>query len=503
MIFGRKERRSPKDPEERLEAHLDRAFQLVMQSTVQASRREVSVVVSAVLFEFVQTLDERVTRGSELMHVLSDDEKVKHYEQARAIFRRTDPLVQSMLKKDAMVAIPILTDAYAKACEAEIAGLAASPLDRMLDDEIVTSLSTLLAEQARTLPRSVKKKHVPEFEKLGSLTFVCVWILTEWLNSSERRKAQVSSEDVLTWTQFVDSYKPFAYVPVTGADLLEGLPTPAWLEEHPRDSALSWLEMVTNGYLAFQAGQFGHCVLIYALAEVERSLPRPRQLELDYAQSQVKGAPPSAAGEALSVSSEERLAFLADGLTFDPDFWTRHDSAPQETRDLVDGLAQMLDSEQAASAADELIHLSGSGVVSPETRALLAAHLVRMNRREDALHQLQYLVTVPVEYNEMARSIALGQLSMILYMDERYGEALGAVREALRCNFSNAVALLILSKLETTLNLDFPMSTLLELRVMGIDELKGKAARAEVARERIRKKPPYAWAYGFDYSTGE
>lgn len=499
MIFARKERTSLESPEARLDAQVGQALKLVLKAVTAASDNERSVIVGADMFDFVLATENRVGSGAALRTVLTDEQRQLFEQGARAIFRRADPTVQSVRKQGAETALAILTDTYAQACEAEIPGLAASGVDRALDDGIVTHLAALMARQAHGLPRSVKKN--PEaFEQLGVLVFVSVWMLSEWLKSPERSSARVSLGDVNAWTDFVGSYEPFPSVPITDMDLLEGLPTPTWVEEHPQERPLTWLETVTNGYLAFQAGEFGHCFVIYMLAREERELPPPRLAEFEYAQTQVAGAPPSASGEALSVSSQERLAFLSEGLTFDPDLWERHLDAPQDAKERAQQLVGVLDSDQASVALDELVELSGMGMLPPEIRARMAVHLSRLGRKEEALHQLRYLITIPPDRNEMARDYALGWLAFELFTDKRYSEALAAARQALRGNFSNVTALLALSKLETTVNCDFPMATLLELRAMAIDELRGRSAAARSARDRLRDKPPGNWAYGFAYS---
>jgi hypothetical protein len=273
-------------------------------------------------------------------------------------------------------------------------------------------------------------------------------------------------------------------------DLLVGCPKPERNEVGGDDFPLqNWYELLTNGYLAFQAGYLNLACKLYVAARAIYPLPIQRKNELSAAEYILEGHTVGAEGLAVIANSAQRQAFLMDGLSeiTDEELIAQQAAADLE---LINSLYLNLSGPNSAAAADKLNEIAKTSPLPATVRSVLAFHLGAAGRHNDSIHHLKIVMSMASKDDPRTRGKALGWLATAHVRNRNYAEGQMAAREALRFDLSNVSAISALAAFEFAVNLDVPMRALLELRMANIEEGEGRFEQARTRRAQLQAKGP-------------
>ncbi len=482
-MFGRKGKDSKSALTKRLGVQLDHAFEEMITAISQASDQDNDLAAEVGLFEFLQRLASEIPEPEKLLEMLTQSELERYSFFGRRLSRQVDPLIQRLADVSDDVAMPALKSAFAGALESVFECNFDFQDSRNVDRGIGLEFSLTLASHARKLG-NLNKKSEPDFEQFGVLTVVISWAFDQWLLSDERQSALINPYEAFSESDLASKFSSMVMLTHEPIDLLVGLPGTGL------DISPNWHELIVNGYLAFQVGALGHAERIYATAQEIYPLPPNRSHEYSYARHIVEGGTPTGQGQELTASSIERLAYLTNGLSTNPNEAARFHTVTDAIADKSLALSENLSGTSAETAIEDLCALAATGGLHPVARLRLAKAFSAVGRNEEAIEHFQILTTVDPKQDKLARQVALGNLAWELWKLRRFSEAKMAAQEALRGDLSDGFGISLLAHHEASINLDFRMRSMLELRVANIQEYFGKTEEAAHIRESINSRGP-------------
>lgn len=487
-MFGSRRSETEVDVRDRLRTQSAQAFVEMIRCLTTASDTTDDIVIGTELFNFLQRLERSIPDPARLLEDLPAAEGKAVTDMGRGVFRQTDELVQALAKTSDEEAVPVLTTRYRDALLQTVPlgndGWSSIPADLVL----AQAFGGLLARDARLLGK-LRKRNLSKFEQFGVLTTLLVWTLRAWVASAERHATITSdaSPAPRLRTDTADEFSVMLIAPREPIDLLVGVPDSGLPVQQP------WHELILNGYLAFQIGALEHARILLEAAEQTCPLPQPRTAEL----SAIRGVGGSGGSphvlESVTVPSAERLAFLSAGVSDLQIALPTMDDLDPVTRGHVTSLMQQLTAADAAEAQQELLSIHQGSGLPAIALARLAQSLSHAGHHDDALPLVQVLLAIPVQSDAEARHAGLRIMAPLHLAARRYQEALMTVRELLRIDLSDEVALGALSRITSTVDLDWPMQSLLELRVANVLERRGDSRDAEEWRSRVWSRGP-RWA---------
>lgn len=482
-MFGRMVKNSKSALTKRLGVQQDHAFQEMITAISQASDQDDDLAVEAELCEFFERLESETPQPEKLLEMFTQSELERYSSLGRRLSRQVDPLIQRLEDISDEVAMPALKSAFAAALESVFECNFDVQDSRNVDRGIGLEFSSTLASHARKLGK-LNKKSEPDFEQFGVLTVVISWAFEQWLFSDERQSALINPHEAFSESDLASKFSSMVMLAHEPIDLLVGLPGTGL------DISPNWHELIVNGYLAFQVGALGHAERIYAAAKEIYPLPPNRSNEYSYARHIVEGGTPTGQGQELTASSFDRLAYLTNGLSTNPNEAARFHTVTGAIADKSLALSENLSGTSAETAVEELCALAAKGGLHPVARLRLAKALSGLGRNEEAIEHFRILTTVDPKHDDLARQVALGKLAWELWKLRRFSEAKMAAQEALRGDLSDGFGISLLAHHEVSINLDFRMKSMLELRVANIQEYFGKTEEAAHIRQSIKSRGP-------------
>ncbi len=246
-------------------------------------------------------------------------------------------------------------------------------------------------------------------------------------------------------------------------------------------------ERVTDGFLAFQVGNFEATGFLYGYYEDAKILSKNRRTELQICQEVLDGDRSAIENAPLGMTSDHRLQYLrADSRQPYADiFPTEVDSKFEETID------QALIAQEAGRM-DEYFALvervAESQVLPPDLALAFASQCLESKRTAQCIDVCRTLIDVPNYHYEEVALKALEYLAVSFVRENEPKGAMYATLEALHINISSTMAVNVLSRLVEVVSKDEEMALLLKLRAIAIARAEGHLEIATRLLDQLQRK---------------
>lgn len=254
----------------------------------------------------------------------------------------------------------------------------------------------------------------------------------------------------------------------------------------------TWAQLITDGYLAYSAGDFYVAPALYGMVLETYGLPVRRHMEMRQAETG-QTHPTYPPLRLISVSSEERLASLAQGVHSPYGQSSEHLELAGRAAYLAEQASHYKEVGEFEAAIGAYLALEKLTVMPPRILLDLAYVLGLLGELDACSARCRMLLEVPTyEYPEV-RLLALEYLSSTCLKQNQRLDALAAALEALRLSVSSMAAINTLSTLEYMARGDNQMHILLELRNVAIMRARGMEPTATARLERLHARFPDGW----------
>jgi len=228
----------------------------------EASESAENLSVKVELFDFARSIEQVAEDENVTFDRLPQSELALAERSARGIFHKVDPVVLDVRKFAAIESIPILERSYLSAFFTVFKDSGTLKNSQSPDADLFARFALLLATKVVQLP-SKPSKDPSAYRAFGELSFTVAWVIVRWLSSETRMTCVQDLERTAAWCNFVDSYSKLLTIPRDKRDLLVGLPERSVVGRTVAPRGASRFDLLINGYLAFQAGDFEVAAKLY------------------------------------------------------------------------------------------------------------------------------------------------------------------------------------------------------------------------------------------------